>query len=722
MPQSSLCKAPPRSRKMQEKPLPTAAKRRPSLASAPASASALALAQTRTHALAAQGEDLIRELFGSVFPRYGFIVRENQLTLALEMYRAIQYNQIALCEAGVGSGKTLAYLVATLVHRLALGDKRPTILSTPTIALQKAITEEYLPQLSEMLLQSGLIAQPLRFVVRKGKSHYACDLRLQGYLASIRHLGEDTALLERLTALQQTPYSEIDLSLYPLSRYEKDRVCVMGRCPQNCPKTDVCRYQAFLADSLTQPFDFLVTNHNYILAHILLLNESGRGLLPPYGVLVFDEAHKLLDAARTQYGKQLELAEILGLLESIPTQAVALRHDRSILKSWIDLTRARAIQLFRLLAEEADKPSNSESMTSDSADNTPRAITLRPAAGRCMRKLEDELAHLLTLCLLYGKQKVLDRVPSLREQCEETTEKLAYFREENGLIPWLEEKGGQRLCSIPEDIDRRLYQDIWKKLTPCLLTSGTLSVGGDFGLLKKSLGIQAVSAKRVAEYSAPSPFDYKRNTLLYIPDEMPFPKAQSARYVLAVAREVKTLVQATHGHSLILFTSYWMMERVYGMTREGMAKNHPVFLLGKGRADILADFKNSGHGVLFASDAAGEGVDLPGDILSSLIVVKLPFAVPDPIAEHEKAGYPSLHAYQEAVTLPSMLIKLKQYTGRAIRTEGDTAVISILDSRVGRGGRYRAAVLSALFETTVTSQVENVIAFLREKKETGYYE
>ena len=185
-------------------------------------------------------------------------------------------------------------------------------------------------------------------------------------------------------------------------------------------------------------------------------------------------------------------------------------------------------------------------------------------------------------------------------------------------------------------------------------------------------------------------------------------------------QEILQIVSATHGHTLILFTSYWLMERVfYGL--RGQISDYPLFLMGRGRLDVISSFRRSGNGVLFASDSAGEGIDLAGDILSSLIVVKLPFPVPDPVMEYQRNQYEDFDSYRKAIIIPEMLIKLRQWFGRGIRRENDTTVFSILDNRASLRGRYRMEILNTLPAMPVTDRIMDVTNFIIRKKADSYF-
>lgn len=162
------------------------------------------------------------------------------------------------------------------------------------------------------------------------------------------------------------------------------------------------------------------------------------------------------------------------------------------------------------------------------------------------------------------------------------------------------------------------------------------------------------------------------------------------------------------------------MERVYYGLKDRLTA-YPLFLMGRGRLDVIRSFRRSGNGVLFASDSAGEGIDLAGDILSCLIIVKLPFPVPDPVMEYQRTLYEDFDLYRRDIIIPEMLIKLRQWVGRGIRREEDTAVFSILDNRASLRGRYRAEILNTLPSMPVTDRLADVADFIMRKKADSYF-
>jgi len=209
--------------------------------------------------------------------------------------------------------------------------------------------------------------------------------------------------------------------------------------------------------------------------------------------------------------------------------------------------------------------------------------------------------------------------------------------------------------------------------------------------------------------------------MLYIADKMPFPNVDDPKYLDGISQEVSALIRVSNGHVLVLFTSYKPLRLIYKAI-EKYITDIPLIAMKRGKNNAIYDFKKSKKGVLFATGSMWEGINIPGDILSHLIIVKLPFPIPDPISEYEKTQYPDMNAYLDSVLVPNMLIKLRQGVGRLIRSETDTGVISILDSRAGVKGKYHDAVLASLPKCNVTSDINEIHQFLLRKKDRKYFE
>lgn len=655
-----------------------------------------------------RSRELLAYIFSDILPKHGMVLRDNQLSLSMSMLDALWESKLALCEAEVGTGKTHAYILAAIVYRLFQGSMRPTVISTSTIALQKALTEEYIPQISGILLEHRIINRPLTYAVRKGKSHYACDDRVRNYLSSIRHNNrpEDSGLLAALTALS-TGACPIDLDGLELTDYVKGRICV-SHCHFHCDLSAVCRYRDFLRRTQTMAYDFQIANHNLVLADILSQKGGRNRLLPQSGILIFDEAHKLLDAARQMYGMAFENTELEQLVSSAyrVVGMVSNRKEAALLCG--ELLRLNGL-LFETIRHEAGAH----------YDKSCQAFDFTSVSIRILNTLAATLNG-LSVCFYHPKaggaqKRLLNRI-------EQEQAKLMLLKDNAESICWLERTGVSacRLCTLPKALDFLLYEDIWNQGTPCVLTSGTLSIGGDFSHFMHQMGIDLLQQHQILTTSKASPFDYENHALLYLPEDMPFPDTKNSAYMAAVQEQLTELIRQSHGHTLVLFTSYRMMEIVYQELSKPQTVDYPLFCMSKGRLDTITAFRKSGNGVLLASDSAGEGIDLAGDILSSLAVVRLPFPTPDPVSEYERTLHDDFYTYLSESIVPSMLIKLRQWIGRGIRRETDTCVFSILDSRAA--GRYKKDILAALPDMPVTDRIDDVGRFIMEKKSDAYFQ
>lgn len=651
--------------------------------------------------------ELLVHIFCDILPKYGLVLRENQLSLSLAMLETMEKDKVALCEAEVGTGKTYAYLVAAVIYRLFHGKEQPVIISTSTIALQKALTEEYIPQISRILLEHRIIEAPLTFGVRKGKSHYACDSRVKTYLSSVSHNDrpEDKELIDVLTALF-TGASPLDLDDQPLTDYVKERICV-ERCRNTCEFSSVCRYRTLLRKSNQRNMDFQIANHNLVLADVLSRKGGRNCLLPEHDILIFDEAHKLPETARQMYGVSFENVEMERMAASIIKAVSGHPEKRKALQLCEEMLELNAV-LFEDLKNIAGMHYNQT-----------RVEVVFTSSCRLSLKALSAVVKSLSV-LFYTADYRNTTYKHISSRLEQKLEKLSVLYGHAGYICWLEYVGVTtcRLCALPKQLDFLLYEDLWSSGKTYLLTSATLSVGSDFSHYMHQTGIDLLNKKQISAMSKASPFDYRKHALLYLPSGMPFPDIRKTAYRKAVADKLEELIWQSHGHTLVLFTSYRMMEIVSQELSERI-KDFPLFSMGKGKLGAIQEFRRSGNGVLFASDSAGEGIDLAGDILSSLVVVKLPFPVPDPMLEYEKSQYEDFHEYLAEVIVPEMLMKLRQWIGRGIRRETDTCVFSILDCRAS--GRYRENILAALPDMPVTDKMEDVGAFIRGVKANGYF-
>ena len=624
----------------------------------------------------------IDRVFKILLPTRNMAERPAQVALSHQMLDAMLDGGIALCDAGTGIGKTYAYLVAGTAFsrfRAASGlALRPILISTSSIALQNAVRDEYLPLLSDLLTADGMIAEPLQAVIRKGKSHYVCDERLENRLGQLDLNKKNW----RAGAALLTLRDQLDLSeAAHLSRYDRERVCV----PQTCDcQRENCRYRSFLEDCDTGQYLFQICNHNLLLADTIHRGRGIKPILPDTCALIVDEAHKLPETARQMFGVTLEAEDIRSLTHS-------LRCERYLLAAE-SLGDATASLLRKLSHPPEDRPFEYYAKSLASPD---RSLTV----------ICRQLHGLLT--------------PATRRQLDTVSSTVALFYQGHpDMVFYTEEDshGGTMLCATISDLTAQLRQTLWRQERPVVLTSATLAVGEDFRRFKEETGL--LTDNRVAESVSLSPFDYQKNCLLYLPRTPPHQK--DGAYYDKLAEEITALLETAQGHALALFTSYAAMSAVKERL-QGQGLAYPLFTMGRSAIHTTEQFKAHPGSVLLATGAAWEGFDFPGDCVSLLIIPRLPFAVPDALKEKERENHPTLRLFIRAVVVPEMQIKLKQGFGRAIRTETDTCVVAILDERVTKGQRYRKDVLTALPKMPVTGRLEDVAKFIRSVKGPDYF-
>ena len=624
----------------------------------------------------------IDHIFQDLLPAQNMAERPEQAALCHRMLDAMLEGGIALCDAGTGIGKTYAYLVAGTVYsrfRAACGlERKPILVSTSSIALQTAARDEYLPLLSDVLAEDGMIVLPLQAVIRKGKSHYACDARLEQRLGQLDLQKKNWKAGAALLSLR----GQLDMDeAAHLSGYDRERVCVPRIC--DCER-EGCRYRAFLEDCDSGRYLFQICNHNLLLADTIHRGSGRKPILPDACALIVDEAHKLPETARQMFGVTLAAEDIRALTHS-------LRGERFLLAAEV-LTNSAAPLMRKLACTPEDRP---VAYYAKSLAAPERSLTV----------IDRQLHGLLT--------------PATRRRLKNVSSSVALFHQGHpDMVFYTEEDthGGTMLCATIADLTAQLRQTLWRQERPAVLTSATLAVGEDFRRFKEETGL--LTDSRVTESVAPSPFNYRQNCLLYLP-KVP-PRQKAAAYYDELAKEIAALLDAAQGHALALFTSYAAMSAV----KERLPNHdlhYPLFTMGRSAIHTTEQFKASPGSVLFAAGAAWEGFDFPGDCVSLLIIPRLPFAVPDALKEKERENHPSLRLFIRAVVVPEMQIKLKQGFGRAIRTETDTCVVAILDERAAKGKRYSKDVLAALPEMPVTGSLKDVAKFIQAMKGPDYF-
>lgn len=642
----------------------------------------------------------VEKIFRVLLPEQGLAVREEQIRLCHEMLDTLLEERIALYDAGVGIGKTYAYLVACvlmrkysiLMERNSLPKQHPVVVSTSSIALQKAILSEYVPFLSRVLVEQGIIQTPLRAVVRKGKEHFVCDNRLEQRIEAIRYKQKNAVQREALLSLRK--HYDMD-TVKDLSGFDRRLVCVPKFCPRECPGRQMCRYQRYLEESKKQDVFLQICNHNYLLADAFHRREEYKPLLADYRALVVDEAHKLPEAARQMFGKNLCMDDI---------REIAYYLEREHQNVEARTLKAGMYSIFTIIME-----------SHISSHGIKENFQLTGECEFCLWEGIQMIERMMEQLKGVVPKWVLNRLQEAKEVLEcflqKNSKYVLHLRMDKEKIPVL--------CAASREIPQLLREMLWdrEQALSVILTSGTLKAGKGFARTLQMTGLEGRTD--VQSYVAESPFAYEENCLLYLPKTLRKCKRGSREEVEMVAGQIHSLICSTYGHTLVLFTSYTLMGSVYQILRDGIP--FPMVEVWRHSQEEILRFKTMENAVLFAAGSCWEGVDFPGDMVSSLIIVKLPFAVPDPISEAEKETYESLEDYIQAIIVPDMQKKLRQGFGRAIRTETDTCVVSILDFRAVKGGKYHEDVMCALPPCQMAEELREVQDFIRSRKGVEYY-
>ncbi|WP_409969653.1 ATP-dependent DNA helicase [Bengtsoniella intestinalis] len=625
----------------------------------------------------------IDHIFTKLFPTVGMTVRQSQIHLAHTMFDHMVNSKISLNDAGTGSGKTYAYLVASIVfiqYRANCGLYfAPVIISTSSIALQNAVLREYLPLLSRVLVADEILDNPIRAVVRKGKRHYVCDVKLA---RTIRKLSGAKKNKEAARAIRSLQY-RVDVDGVSVTPFDHQQICVPPKC--QCRHKD-CRYKRFIHGCQTEQYHFQICNHNYLIADGIHRDSAKPALFPSPCTVIVDEAHKLPETARQMFGVSLTSTQI-------PTLIRHLREARQ--PQWAETLRRSSLNIYAMLSTPWDE-----------------AITVENYQQKLL-PVQTTLEGLYKALYPHYPLDLLDEISSLLN----TVSLLSANQSKMVCYTSEDESNRTQFCATSVDLTSRLKSTLWNQNRPFIMTSGTLAVGHDFRRFKELAGL--VEEVKVVESVLPSAFDYGEHCMLYLPDH-PL-RLDGDAYAQELAEEIRSLCMGSHGHALVLFTSYATMTAV----KQCLAAEplpYPLFTLGKNNGRTLDQFRATPGAVLFATGSAWEGMDFPGDCVSLLIIPRLPFPFPDALKEREKEQYPTLQEFIQSAVIPEMQMKLRQGFGRAIRTETDTCVVAILDERATDNGRYHHEVLTALPDIPVTDQDWQIEAFLRRTKEDSYFE
>ncbi len=665
--------------------------------------------------------------------------RAGQLEMAAAVEQTLSDDRILFCEAGTGTGKTLAYLVPALLS----GKK--VIVSTATRALQEQIFQRDLPLIERALGVTFPVA------LMKGLSNYVCRRRLAEFRASETSLRPMYARsLDSLLRFVEATESGDLAELAGLAEDDPIRAEVASssdtRVGPSCPYYDECFVTRMRREA--ERARLVVVNHHLFFADLALRGPHPGRVLPDYDAVIFDEAHQLEDIATEFFGMRVSRRRLDRLLNDAGRALEAagavdpLFGGESARRS-LDGVRHSADSFFAALGRHAGKEERVTIERDAFAGEIADAWHALDSALEGLAAASEMARGRLAAPALRGLRPTSTLPEALElaaRRSEDTRSALAMVVEGGaGRVTWLERSGkNATLASSPVDLSLLFRERIFETVPAVVLTSATLSTAGPsrtpkpptkptdadedaaempaprrsssaFGYFRARYGV-ADDRVSVSELVVPSPFDFEANALLYTPADLPAPNAFD--FAERAAERVAELVKITGGGAFVLTTSHRTLQALSRLLPPRLSGKRLLVQGSQPKATLTQAFRADGNAVLLATQSFWEGVDVPGRALRLVVLEKIPFGVPsDPVLvargrELEQAGESPFMK----LSVPAAAIALKQGFGRLIRTQKDVGIVALLDDRVHRKG-YGKLILSALPPARRTNELADVQAF-----------
>jgi ATP-dependent DNA helicase DinG len=601
----------------------------------------------------------------------GFEPRPEQAELAGAIAEALEAREHLLAEAGTGTGKSLAYLVPALDSGLRV------VVSTATKALQEQLLGKDVP------IAAAALGRDVTVAVLKGRQNYVCRRALHGFELLGSELfarPEDAEGFDSLRPwLEETKTGDrAELHFEPSDSLWGELAVGADRClGRRCPFHSDCFSEG--ARERAAHADLVIVNHALYFADLGVRQRlDGAGVLPEHDAVIFDEAHRMEETASTWLGGRVGRA-LLGRLAR-------------------DLDRACREAETPLPARELDHVERAAVALFDEVCPAQGRQRLRHPPLELGLALRDRLVDLAEA--LAGRTDELDAV-ARRAAGHAGDVEACLEEDELARVAWAEPDA---VAWAPVDVSVQLRERLWGEGPTAVLVSATMTVDDDFGFIRDRLGLRAARDVCVG-----SPFDFASQALLYLPTVMPAPRTPGA--LERIAEETAGLCRLSQGRALVLTSSYRALDAIAAHLRTRITQD----VLAQGdapRERLLERFREQVDSVLVATATFWQGVDVPGEALSLLVIDKLPFSPPDdPLVEArcERIAAEGGDWFAD-YSLPSAVLQLRQGFGRLIRTRADRGVVAILDPRL-RTRPYGTTFLDSLPICPIVSEREAVAGF-----------
>jgi ATP-dependent DNA helicase DinG len=635
-----------------------------------------------------------------------FEPRAGQVRMTGAVASVFEHGGVLLAEAGTGTGKTLAYLVPAILKR------ERVLVSTGTKNLQEQIFFKDIPALRNAL------AIPFTATYMKGRANYLCLHKLDQLNDGVGPPVHDVFLpLIRQWAASTETGDRAELEDLPedLPFWNEVSATAETCLGQECGRYDDCFVTKMRQRAAAS--DVVIVNHHLLCADAAVRQNAYGEVIPACHRAVVDEAHQLEDIATQYFGYGVSTWRLEELARDIDRALTSIVGDER--QALDDLTKAiatlrdyaRAFFSELTFAVRAAGRARGEERIRVSADMLQPAMEAAADLTGALDILQGTLTELVRLKPdTTSDDESRTDVAALARRAGELRDEVRMLlrADDPEYVYFVELRGrGVFLRASPIDVSAIIRELLLDKMHATVLTSATLSVDGTFEYIRDRLGIRAADEVRLA-----SEFDFAQQAILYLPPRMPDPRADN--FVTAAGREVIEILKRTRGRAFVLFTSYASMRAVQAIAE--MALDYPILSQGTApRSQLLRQFRETPHSVLFATSSFWQGVDVVGEALSCVIIDKLPFASPsDPImaaridAIRARGGDP-FSEYQ----VPLAVLALQQGLGRLIRHRRDRGVLAILDPRLRTKG-YGRRFVASLPPAPVVHDLARVAAFFSE--------
>jgi len=612
----------------------------------------------------------------------GFSPRPSQQEMAGFIEDMLADGGVFVAESGTGTGKTLAYLVPAILS----GKK--VLISTGTKHLQDQIYHRDLPMVRDAL------SRPVSTALLKGRANYLClhkfgelefgdDPRDKGLKQYHRQLSE-WAHTTRTGDIGEANAVPEEATIWPHVTSTAEN-CLGSKCPQ----FDDCYVRKARKAALDA--DVLVVNHHLFFADLVLKEEGFGRLLPGVEAIIFDEAHQMPEIASVFFGKSISRKQIENLARDVLAEELKEKSGVKELRPSLEKVNRAAAELRLGFGGDGSRGSWEEINNKK----------LHTALDDLFNTLAMVTEHLSTAAAAG------DGLESCFRRGQELLDRLDLFREGGGgeHVRWYEIfRHGFTLSTTPLDVSQPFLERAELDQHSWIFTSATLTINGSFSHFQSQFGL--VDAET---HQWPSPFDFEKNTLMYLPQGLPNPG--EINYTEQVVAAALPVIQASKGRAFMLFTSY----RALNIAASQLAGKIDFPLLVQGSApkqELLQQFHAHGDAVLLGTASFWEGVDVRGDALSCVIIDKLPFAAPDdPVlrARGRALEQQGRNAFMEH-QVPKAVITLKQGAGRLIRDVTDSGVLMLCDPRLLNKG-YGKIFLGSLPPMPKTRELNDVKEF-----------